>query len=169
MMDTTPLRDAYRTLLDAAATVADSGDPGPLPPAGEWNADQILAHVAIISAATIAAVSAIASGANTTYDNRIALDTWTIDRLIALAGGNAGLRDRIRLQTDALCTLGGPMLSDAELSTPVPTRLLSNDTLLVDQPIPLRDLITGLAEAELPGHTRQLLALLPNGGAEAAS
>jgi hypothetical protein len=168
-MDTTTLRQAYRALLDAAATVADSDNPGLLPPAGEWNADQILAHVAIINATTIAAVSAIASGANTTYDNRIALDTWTIDRLIALAGGTAGLRERIRLQADALCALGGPMLSDAELNTPVPTRLLSNDTLLVDQPMPLRDLITGLAEAELPGHTKQLLALLPNGGGEATS
>src|ERR1700761_3014889 len=170
MMDTTPLRDAYRALLDAAVTVADSGDASPLPPTGEWNADQILAHVAIINAAAIAAVSAIASGANTTYDNRIALDTWTIDRLITLTGGSAGLQDRIRLQADALCTLGGPMLSDAELNTPVPTRPLSNDTLLVAQPMPLRDLITGLAEAELPGHTRHLLALLPSGtGAEAAT
>jgi hypothetical protein len=169
-MDTTPLRDAYRALLDAAATVADSDDPSPLPPTGEWNGDQILAHVAIINAATIAAVSAIASGANTTYDNRIALDTWTIDRLIALAGGTAGLRERIRLQADALCALGGPMLSDAELNTPVPTRLLSNDTLLVDQPMPLRDLITGLAEAELPGHTKQLVSLLPSStGDEAAT
>jgi len=170
-MDTTPLRDAYRTLLDAAATVAgpgadsgaDSGDTSSVPPAGEWNADQILAHVAIINALTIAAVSRVASGANTTYDNRIALDTWTIERLIALADGNAGLRDRIRLQGDALCTLGGPMLSDAELDTPVPTRLLSKDTVLVDLPVPLRDLITGLAEVELPGHTQQLLALLPDG------
>jgi hypothetical protein len=169
-MDITSLRDAYRALLDAAATVADSGDPSPLPPTGEWNADQILAHVAIVNAATIAAVSAIASGANTTYDNRIALDTWTIERLIALADGNAGLRDRIRLQADALCTLGGPVLSDAELDTPVPTRLLSKDTVLVDQPMPLRDLIAGLAEVELPGHTQQLLALLPSGtGAEAAT
>jgi hypothetical protein len=169
-MDTIPLRDAYRALLDAAATVARSGDPSPLPPTGEWNADQILAHVAIVNAATIAAVSAIASGANTTYDNRIALDTWTIERVIALAGGNAGLRDRIRLQADALCTLGGPVLSEAELNTLVPTRLLSNDTVLVDQPIPLRDLIAGLAEVELPGHTEQLLALLPSGtGAEAAT
>lgn len=168
-MDTIPLRDAYRALLDAAATVADSGDPSLLPPAGEWNADQILAHVSIVNAATIAAVSAIASGTNTTYDNRLALDTWTIERLIALAGGNAGLRDRIRRQADALCTLGGPALSDAELDTPVPTRLLSKDIVLVDQPMPLRDLITGLAEAELPGHTRQLLALLPSGTrAEAA-
>jgi hypothetical protein len=166
-MDAEGLRDAYRALLDAAATVADSGDPGPLPPAGEWNADQILAHIAIINATTITAVSAISSGANATYDNRIALDTWTIERLIALAGGNAGLRDRIRRQADALCTLGGPMLSDDELNTLVPTRLLSNDTLLLDQTVPLRDLLTGLAEMELPGHTRQLLALLPD-GAEAA-
>jgi hypothetical protein len=162
-MDTTGLRGAYRALLDAAATVADSGEPCPVPQDGEWNADQILAHVAIINAATIATVAAISSGTNTTYDNRIALDTWTIERLIALAGGNAGLRDRIRLQADALCTLGGPMLSEDELNTLVPTRLLSNDTVLVDQPMPLRDLLTGLAEMELPAHTRQLLNLLPDG------
>jgi hypothetical protein len=162
MMDTTPLRDAYRALLDAAAAVADSGDTSPVPPAGEWNAEQILAHVSLVSAATIATVSCVAAGANTTYDNRIALGAWTIERAIALADGNTGLRDRVRLQGDALCTLGGPMLSDAELDTPVPTRLLSNDTVLVDQPMPLKDLITGLAEVELPGHTQQLLALLPD-------
>ncbi|GHI04486.1 hypothetical protein AQI88_37375 [Streptomyces cellostaticus] len=160
-MDTTPLRNAYRALLDAAATVADSGDPSPAPPPGEWNADQILAHVALVNAATLAAVSSVTAGAKTTYDNRIALDTWTIERAIALAGGNAGLRDRISIQADALCALGGPMLSEAELDTLVPSLLLSHDTLLVDQPMPLRDLITGLAEVELPGHTKQLLSLLP--------
>ena len=80
--------------------------------------------------------------------------------VIALAGGGAGLRDRVRRQADALCALGGPALSDAELDTPVPTRLLSNGTCLVDQPMPLRDLLGGLAETELPGHTRQLLSLL---------
>jgi hypothetical protein len=169
-MDTTPLRDAYRALLDAAATVAGSGDAIPVPPAGEWNAGQILAHVSLVSAATITAASAIASGANTTYDNRTALDPWTIERLIALAGGNAGLQDRIAGQGDALCALGGPALSKAELDTLVPTLLLSNDTVLVDQPMSLRDLITGLAGTELPGHTQQLLALLPPGaGAEATT
>ena len=158
-MDTAPLRDAYRALLDAAATVADSGETS-RPPAGEWNAEQILAHVAIVTATTIAAASCVASGANTTYDNRIAQDTWTIDRVIGRAGGGAGLRERIRLQGEALCTLG-PALSDAERDTLVPTLLLSGDKVLVDQPMPLRDLIMGLADAELPGHTRQLLALLP--------
>jgi hypothetical protein len=162
MLDTAPLRDAYRALLDAAAAVAGSGDPSPIPPAGEWNADQILAHVAILTAASIAAASSVASGTNTTYDNRIALDTWTIERLIARAGGNAGLRDRIRSQGDSLCALGGPALSEAELDTLVPTLLVSNDTLLIDQPMPLRELITGLAEVELPTHTEQLLSLLPD-------
>ena len=160
-MDTNSLRDGYGALLDAAATVADSGDPNPVPPAGEWTADQILAHVSLVNAATIAAVSAIASGTHTTYDNRIAQDTWTIERLITIAGGNSGLRDRIRVQGEVLCALGGPTLSEAELDTLVPTRLLSNDTALLDAPVPLRDLINGLADVELPGHAAQLLALLP--------
>ena len=161
-MDSTPLRDAYRALLDAAATLADVSDTRTDPPTGEWNAEQVLAHVSLVNAATLAAASRVASGANTTYDNRTASDTWTIERVIALAGGEAGLRERIRLQGEALCALGGPALSDAELDTLVPTLLLSNGTVLVDQPVPLRDIIAGLAEVELPGHTKQLLALLPD-------
>jgi hypothetical protein len=162
MLDTAPLRDAYRALLDAAAAVADPDHPNPVPLASEWNADQILAHVAIVTAATIATASCVASGTNATYDNRIALDTWTIERLIARAGGRAGLRDRIRRHGDSLCALGGPALSEAELDTPVPTLLVSNGTVLVDQLVPLRELMTGLAEVELPTHTKQLLSLLPD-------
>jgi hypothetical protein len=160
-MDTAPLRDAYHALLDAATTVAESGETT-APPAGEWNADQILAHVAILTATTVAAASRVASGEHATYDNRISQDTCTIDRVIARAGGNAGLRERIRVQGEALCAFGGPALSDAELDTLVPTLLQSHDEVLVDQPLPLRDLIMGLAAAELPGHTKQLLALLPS-------
>ena len=161
MLDTTPLRDSCSALLEAAKTVADV-DTTITVPAGEWNADQILAHVSIVTATTIAAAYAVASGTNTTYDNRIALDTWTINHVIELAGGNAGLRERIRQQADVLCELADPVLSETELDTPIPTRLLSNDTVLVDQLVPLRDLITGLADAELPGHAQQLLALLSN-------
>ncbi|MGW1553379.1 hypothetical protein [Streptomyces sp. NPDC002346] len=161
MLDTTPLRNAYRTLLEAAATVADAGDTVTTPPPGEWNADQILAHVALVTATTVAAVSFVAAGANTTYDNRLALDTWTIEHTIAITGDSVALRDRIQAQAEALCTLAAPAaLSESELDTPVPTRLLSHDKALVDQPMRLRELVTGLAEAELPGHTHQLLALL---------
>jgi hypothetical protein len=40
-MDAAPLAAAFRTLLNAAATVAEFGD-STAPPPGEWNADQIL-------------------------------------------------------------------------------------------------------------------------------
>jgi hypothetical protein len=35
--------------------------------------------------------------------------------------------------------------------------------------MPLRDIVTGLAEAELPGHTKQLLALLSDQAAAEAT
>ncbi|WP_062996567.1 hypothetical protein [Nocardia mikamii] len=168
MLDTTALNDAYRTLLEAAGTVADSDQTIALAP-GEWNADRILGHVCLVTAATIAAASAVAAGEHTTYDNRIALDIWTIDRVVELAGGSAGLRDRLHQQAKVLCSLSGPALSETELDTLVPTRLLSNDAVLVDQPLPLRDLIIGLTDVELPGHTNQLLALLHSRTTEATA
>ncbi|MEV0528785.1 DinB family protein [Streptomyces sp. NPDC050439] len=166
-MDTNPLRRAYEALLEAAATVADSPT-RQTPPPGAWNADQILAHVTIVNALTSATAATISAGAHTTFENRIAQDTWTIERAITYAGGNTGLRERIRTQAELLCALG-EMLSDAELDTLVPTLLLSNDTVMVDQMVPLRNLITGLAENELPGHSNQLLALLPNAAAVAVA
>ncbi|MBT2515792.1 hypothetical protein [Arthrobacter sp. ISL-30] len=159
-MDTTKLRNAYQTLLDAASTVAAAGETCSTPQDGEWDTEQVLAHVTLVNATTIAAVSAVAAGINTTYDNRIALDAWTIKRAITLTGGSAGLQARIRTQADALCTLG-LTLSEPELNTMVPSRLLSNDEVLVDEPVPLKELITGLAAVEIPAHTQQLLDLLP--------
>src|SRR3954454_15599434 len=104
-MDTTALREAYRTLL------ATPVGPGADPPEGEWNAEQILAHVSLVTAETIAAAARVATGANTTYDNRMTHDAWTLDRVIALAGGTAGLRMRIDRQGEALCAFGGSALS----------------------------------------------------------
>lgn len=161
-MDTTALRDGYRALLDAASAVAEADGAIPAQRAGEWNADQILAHVALVNAATIIVASSVGSAAVATYDNRVASDAWTIDRVIALAGGNTGLQGRIRAQGVALCALVEAALCGTELDTLVPTLLLSNGTALVDQPLRLRDIIVGLAETELPGHAKQLLALLPD-------
>jgi hypothetical protein len=157
-VDTTALHDAYRGLLEAAATVAGSRTTG-APPAGEWSADQVLGHIALVDAATLAAACSIAAGVNATFDNRTSLDPWTIGRVIALAGGSTGLCERIRRQGDALCALGAG-LSEAELDTAVPTLLLSAGTVLVDQPVPLRGLVAGLGEDHLPRHAAQLLALL---------
>ncbi|MHC1559053.1 hypothetical protein ACR9E3_08850 [Actinomycetospora sp. C-140] len=157
-MSDDPLRQAFDALLDAAATVDGTSAP---PPDGEWNADEILAHVALVTGATLGTVAAVTAGSHTTYDNRLALDPWTIGHLVALCGSGPGLRERIRRQGDALCLLGAGTLTDAELATGVPTRLLSHGELLVDRTMTLADILEGLVAVELPGHTRQLLALRP--------
>jgi hypothetical protein len=150
------LRAAHGALLAAAETVA--GGPTVAPPPGEWDAERVLAHVALVTGATLATVAAVAAGAHATYDNRIAHDPWTLDRVAGLAGGPAGLRERVRRHGEALELAVRP-LGAAELATPVPTRLLSHGQVLVDQALPLADIVTGLADVELPGHTQQLLAL----------
>ena len=161
IMNTTELADAHRAFLDASTRVSSSGGAQLTPPSGEWNSDQILAHVALVVAATTATASSIAAGSNATFDNRVLLDTWSIDRAISLAGGTAGLTRRISAEGDVLCTIAGTVLSDAELDTLVACRLVSAGTLLVDEPMTLRALVSGLAQSELPRHTEQLLSLLP--------
>jgi DinB superfamily len=160
-MNTTPLRDAYDALLEASITVLGPDDTSPAPPRGEWDATQILAHIASVDAGVLATVYSVASGAETTYDNRVSLDDATLDRVTAIMGDSDGLRDRIRRQGAALCAVG-EMLSEAELDTPVSTLFESAGVVQFDQPIPLKALLAGLAEDHLPRHTTQLLALLPH-------
>jgi hypothetical protein len=147
--DPAPMRGAYAALLDVVPS------PGP-PPPGEWSAGRILAHVSLVTAATVAAVNAVGSGAISTYDNRLAQDAWTLDRIAGLAGGLDGLRGRIRAQGEALGLLAAA-LSPAELATPVPALLLSNGACLVDAPLTVADILAGLTDVELPGHAKQLL------------
>jgi hypothetical protein len=154
--DAQALEAAYRDLLDAAHTLDTTGEA--VPPPGEWRADQVLAHVALVSAATITTVCSVASGAVAAYDNRIAQDAWTIERVIGLVGSHGALATRVGLQANALCALVSG-LTAGELATPVPTILVSHDALLLQDSVPLRNLIDGLTTTELPGHAGQLRAL----------
>ena len=129
------------------------GEAASAAPAGEWNTEPILAYVSLVTAVILASVAAITSGGHATYDNRIALQGWTVDRTAARVGGVAGLRRRIQGQAHTLCTLAA-LACPAELATPVPTLLLSGETALVD-------LLTGLTATEIPGHAAQPYALLP--------
>lgn len=160
-MDTTQLRDAYEALLDASVTVLGAHDTSPTPPPGEWDATQILAHIASVDAGVLATACTVASGAEATYDNRVSLDAATLDRVSAITGDGDGLRDRIRRQGAALCAVS-ELLSDVELATPVSTLFESAGVVQFDQPVPLEALITGIAGDHLPRHTAQLLALLPH-------
>ena len=152
-METTALRSAYERLLDAAAT-PDLGDAVD----GGWNADQILAHLLSLDAGIAAVALGVVSGSRPTFDNRISLDTWNLNRIIAEHSGRAELIDHVRSQATVLCDIAD-QLNEKATSVLVPSLLLSNDALMLDQPIPLAGLIDGLAENHVPVHTQQLLDL----------
>jgi hypothetical protein len=152
-MDTTELRSAYDRLLDAAAT-PDLGDADD----GGRNADQILAHLLSVDASIAAVSLAVVAGSRPTFDNRICLDTWNLDRIIAEHSGRAELIAHVRSQAGVLCDIAD-QLNEETASVLVPSLLLSNDALVLDQPVPLAGLIDGLTEDHVPVHTQQLLDL----------
>ena len=152
-MDTTALHSAYDRLLDVAAR-PDLGDPDD---AG-WDADQVLAHVLAVDAGIAAVALAVVSGSRPTFDNRVSLDPWNLRRIIGEHGGRPELIQHVRDQAAVLCAIA-EQLGDDATSVLVPSLLLSNDAVLVDQPVPLGGLIDGLAEDHLPEHTQQLLDL----------
>ncbi|GAA5171401.1 hypothetical protein GCM10023321_69910 [Pseudonocardia eucalypti] len=152
-MDTTALRAAYEKLLDAAAS-PDLGEAAD----GGWNADQVLAHLISVDASTAAVALGVVAGARPTFDNRITLDRWNLNRIIGEHSGRADLIDHVRRQATLLCDIADH-LDEKTTDVLVPTLLLSNDQLLVDQPVPLRGLIDGLATGHVPDHTQQILNL----------
>ncbi|MGW0562800.1 hypothetical protein ACWDZ4_19815 [Streptomyces sp. NPDC003016] len=152
-MDTTALRTAYDGLLDVAA-IPDLGDADD----GGWNADRILAHLLSVDASIAAVALGVVAGSRPTFDNRICLDSWNLDRIIAEHPGRADLIDQVRSQAAVLCDIAD-RLHEKAASVLVPSLLLSGDVLVLDQPIPLGGLIDGLAEDHVPVHTQQLLGL----------
>jgi hypothetical protein len=152
-MDTTALRSAYDKLIEVA-TEPDLGDASD----GGWDADHVLAHLVSLDAAIAAVALGVVSGARPTFDNRISLDAWNLNRIIAQHTGRAELIDRVRSQSTILCDIADQLSEDAAMVL-VPTILLSNDEVLVDQPVPLAGLIDGLAADHVPVHTQQLLDL----------
>ncbi|MGW2821878.1 hypothetical protein ACWC24_12835 [Streptomyces sp. NPDC001443] len=154
-MDTTALRDAYDRLLDVAAGpgLGEAAD-------GGWNADRILAHLLSVDASVAALALGVVAGARPVFDNRVCLDTWNLDRIIAEHADRKDLIDHVRSQAGLLCDIADRLDAGAA-SVLVPAFLMSGDTLVLDQPVPLAGLIDGLAENHVPGHTRQLLDLHP--------
>lgn len=159
-MDTTALRTAYDGLLDAAAT-PDLGEADD----GGWNVDQILAHVLSVDASIAAAALEVVAGARPSFDNRLSHDPYNLDRIIAEHEDRKTLMARVRAQASVLCDIADRLTTD-DVSVLVPTVLVSHDTLVLDQPIPLATLIDGLANDHVPVHTQQvrdLRVVIPSG------
>lgn len=157
-METQTLENAYAAFLATAERVAAERDVSRPSDDGGWSAEQVLAHVALVDAATLETVAGIAAGGRVVYDNRVSLDTATIGQTVAAAGGAAGLIERIRAQGAALGLLVGSVLSESELERQVSALLVSGDDVVLDAPLTLAQIVGGLAVDHLPRHGEQLAA-----------
>ncbi|MFD8597292.1 hypothetical protein ACFV1L_20040 [Kitasatospora sp. NPDC059646] len=155
MYDTAPLHRAYREVVAAAEEVSGA-EPAALP-AGEWDAEQVLAHLGLVTAGALAAVAAVAAGSAATFDNRISQDAWALRRVIDRASGGPELRRRVAAQGEALCAFAAS-LGAQELEAPLPTLLLSHGEPVFEGAMTIRQLLDGLAAGELPAHAAQLRA-----------
>jgi hypothetical protein len=152
-VDTTALRAAYRQLLDVARS------PGLGEPAdGGWNADQLLAHLLSIDAGITAVALTIVAGSRPAFDNRVSLDRSNLARIVSEHADRSALIDSVRQMAAVLCDVADH-LNDAAAQVLVPSLLLSNDAVAVDQPLTLASLIDGLAADHVPRHTVQLREL----------
>ena len=152
-MDITNLRKAREDFL----AVAEGGGFG-APPAGEWDADRILAHVATADLSGAAVALSIAAGQRPVYDNRPSLDESNLQRMIGEAGGTPGMIDLVRRYGELLCQVAGDLTAH-DLEVRLPVLIISKDQVIVDEPRPLRSLLVGLSEAHLPPHAEQLRGL----------
>lgn len=142
-MDTTDLRKAYE------AVVADKevGGFGP-PPPGEWDAGQIVGHLALNDDLLASTTEAILDGRPVRYDNRASLQPAPVDV------------DVLRRSGARLCDLLD-RLTDDQAATVVPIFIQDGDEIRVDQPMVWGVLLGIQASFHLPAHGEQLRALRP--------
>ncbi|MGE3327680.1 MAG: class I SAM-dependent methyltransferase [Acidimicrobiia bacterium] len=163
--DLDDLAGAYRAFF-AAAGAADGAEVGTVidgngfvdPPAGEWSAAQVIAHIALNDAGLIAVSRALLHGEVTMFDNAAATD---VARLDALAAGRSidELVQLGRARSEQLLHVLG-RLDDEQLDTAVPCRLLDGGRIGFEGSMPWRQLVLQIhPNVHLTGHTAQLSAL----------
>jgi hypothetical protein len=152
-MDVELLQKAHEDFLSVAAGAGF----GP-PPAGEWDAERLLAHVAAADAAIASVALAVVGGQRPSYDNRPSLDEWNLRRIIAECGGLSGLTEFVRVQGQLFCSIAAALPESAR-SVLIPVLIISGDEMVVDGPRSLVDLVEGIGRFHLPMHAQQLAKL----------
>lgn len=152
-MDTTTLRQAYRDFLAVAEVGGFTA-----PPAGEWTAEQLLAHIIAADTGITAIALGVASGQRPSYDNRYSLDGWNLARLVEQGHDLPGLVELARRRGRLLCDVA-EQLTAPELDTPVHCLILSGCHVVADTAQSLGQLIQGVGSVHLPRHADQLAAL----------
>ena len=151
--------EALAGAYDAFFAEAAAGAFGP-PADGEWNAAQVVAHVALNDDAMAAVCRSLIHGAAPAFGNEPCQDRGALDAVVASAGGSlAGVVGVAHERAETVRLLLG-RLDDDQLATEVPCRLLDHGAVVLDAPMAWRKLaVDTQAGFHLPLHTEQLRAL----------
>ncbi len=153
VVDIDAIRAAYAQFLRVGLT-GRFGAPAP----GEWDAEHLFAHIVAAHATIASTALAVAGGQRIAYDNRVSLDEENLRRIIRGADDLSGLAESVRRGGEVYCTIAS-QLTESELNVAVPVFIVSNDTVIVDEPWSLCSLVEGIAHVHLPRHTEQLHTL----------
>jgi hypothetical protein len=158
-MQTEELAAAYAAVLDEAT----AGGFGP-PPAGEWTAAQVVAHLAVNDGLLGGAIEGVLAGGSARFDNSEAADWAKVTAFADEHGGLGGTIDALRASGARLCELAG-LLTEEQAAVAVPVFIRDGAEIAVDSPMPLGRLLAVQASYHLPAHADQLRALRPTTGA----
>lgn len=147
-MDTSSLESAYRQILDLAEQ-CEFADP----PDG-WGADMVLAHLAVNDGLLLTAARAVLAREEASYDNADAID----DALLADQGPRAAIIDRLQTSSRQLVDVAS-QLTDGLDAVEVPVHIVDDGKVVVDQPLPISQLLEIHATMHLQGHLAQLQEL----------
>jgi hypothetical protein len=154
-METGVLRRAYDVLLGEIA-----GGGFGAPPAGEWTAEQVVAHVVTNDELLVEATEAVLAGSPYAYYNHNEVHRPQLDAVVAECAGLAGLADRLRGSSQRFCALVDRLGAEAA-GTPVATYIHDGDRIVIDEPLPWGRVVDIHQRVHLPAHTDQLRALRP--------
>jgi hypothetical protein len=150
------LAAAYREFF----AVADAGGFGP-PPAGEWDAAQVIAHVALNDLAMCAVARRLIDGDAPTFANQTCQDRAALAAVIQGCGDLAHLIGAARAAAAAACAIAA-RLGPEQRGVEVPCRLTHDGQVALDAPLPWEQVAIELQTTRhLPAHLEQLLDLRP--------
>ena len=135
---------------------AERGGFGP-PPDGEWDAGQVVAHVALNDLAMTAVAHAIVQRRRElAFANEVCQDRAVLDAFVRDAGDLSQLVARAR-SISAVARAATSRLDRSRLATAVHCRMLHDGTVVLDEPVHWgRIAVHTQATRHLPAHTGQL-------------
>ena len=154
-MDTIALRDAYDTFIATVRPLEPRR-----PPADEWPAELVLAHVIVVDRLIAQAAAEVLAGRKPRYDNRASQSEPYLRAIAAAAGSWDALVDRVREAGDELIRVA-EAVPDELAETLIDVYVLDGDRTQVDGPAPLGRLLQTPARVHLPAHSEQLTARAP--------